>query len=359
MIADALRAAFDDPLGCACVYVDGRVVAEARGERWPEGGIAHVASISKPAAAFCVHLLADRGRIDLERPVASYWPEFGALGKDRVTVAQALAHQAGLVAFREPQPLESLTDWRRATQLVAQMEPWWPPATAHGEHALLYGHIAGELVRRVDGRSLGRFWREEVAEPWSLDFAIGLAGDELERVVDVEAAREWRVATLDGRGELYRLALDNPPALLDPDVLNSVAWRTAEIPAVNGHADARAVARFHAGVLGGGELDGVRLCSEEAVAAALSPRMTGPDRVLGEEATWSAGFALDVDGFGMGGLGGSLGWADPAKRLAFGYVTAALGSHDRAEAVYEAVASALPLSARAAAASRSDRDPAR
>jgi CubicO group peptidase (beta-lactamase class C family) len=341
VIADALVAAFDDPLGCACVYVDGELVAEARGERWPDRGIVHVASVTKPAAAFCVHLLADRGAIDLDRAVAEYWPEFGVAGKDRVTVAQALAHQAGVLAFREPQPLTALTDWHRAAELVAHMEPWWPPGTAHGEHALLYGHIAGELVRRVDGRSLGRFWREQVAEPWSLDFAIGLTDDELARAVDVGADPGWRERTLEGRGEVYRLALDNPPALLYPDIVNSREWRTAEIPAVNGHADARAVARFYAGLLAGGELDGVRLCSEQTVSAATAPRMTGPDVLLGVESTWSAGFGLDVDGFGMGGLGGSLGWADPDKRLAFGYVTAALGSHERAEAVYTAASASL------------------
>src|SRR5262249_27757828 len=146
----------------------------------------HVYSVTKPMAAFCVLVLVDRGALALGDPVARWWPEFAQAGKEQVTVRQALSHQAGLVALRDPQPAEVLLDWQRACRLLAAERPWWEPGAVHGEHALFYGHLCGELVRRADGRSLGTFWREEIAARWRLDFHIGLGGGELDRTVDLE-----------------------------------------------------------------------------------------------------------------------------------------------------------------------------
>jgi CubicO group peptidase (beta-lactamase class C family) len=286
-------------------------------------------------AAFCVLVLADRGVLALDDPVARWWPEFGHAGKERVTVRQALSHQAGLLALRAPQPPEALLDWERICHLLAAESPWWEPGTAHGEHALFYGHICGELVRRCDGRSLGGFWRDEIAAPWSLDFHIGLGADELARAVDLEGE------LAAGDDEVHRLALTNPPGLLDLAVVNGESWRTAEIPAVNGHGTAAAVARFYAGLLAGGELDGVRLVSLETVAAMTRGELTARDVLLGARITWGLGVWVDHDGFGMGGLGGSLGMADPELGLAEAYVTRHLAGHDRAEAMDAALRSGL------------------
>jgi CubicO group peptidase (beta-lactamase class C family) len=231
------------------------------GERFERNSLVHVYSVTKPMAAFCVLVLVDRGAVGLDDTVAHYSPEFARAGNEGVTVRQALSHQAGLVALRDPQPLEILFDWERACTLLAAEAPWWEPGTAHAEHALFYSHLCGELVRRTDGRSLGAFWREEIAAPWRLDFHIGVADVERRRIIDLVGQ-----ITADD-DELYRLATSNPPGMLDLTVVNSAAWRGAEIPAVNGHGTASAVARFCAGLLNGGELDGVRLVSPEIVAA--------------------------------------------------------------------------------------------
>jgi CubicO group peptidase (beta-lactamase class C family) len=316
--------------------VDGRVVADLwGGDGFDRDSLVHVYSVTKPMAAFCVLVLADRGVLALDDAVARWWPEFAQAGKEGVTVRRALSHQAGLVALREPQPAEALLDWERVCRLVAAEPPWWEPGSGHGEHALFYGHICGELVRRADGRTLGRFWREEVAGPWALDFHVGLGAAELARAIDLEGELG------PGEGDVRRLALTNPPGLLDLAVVNGEPWRAAEIPAVNGHGTAAAVARFYAGLLGGGELDGVRLVAPGTVAAMTRGELTARDVVLGDEVTWGLGVWVDRDGFGMGGLGGSLGMADPALGLAEAYVTRHLAGHDRADSMDAALRSAL------------------
>jgi CubicO group peptidase (beta-lactamase class C family) len=318
--------------------VDGRVVVDLwGGEGFERYSLVHVYSATKPTAAFCVLVLVDRGVLALDDPVARWWPEFAQAGKERVTVRQALSHQAGLVALREPQPPAAILDWERACRLLAAEEPWWEPGTGHGEHALFYGHICGELVRRSDGRSLGRFWRDEVAVPWGLDFHIGLGDEELERTVDLEGA------PATGDDEVHRLALANPPGLLDLAVVNGEPWRTAEIPAVNGHGTAAALARFYAGLLAGGELDGVRLVSPETVAAMTRGELTARDVLLGHVITWGLGVWVDHDGFGMGGLGGSLAMADPQLGLSQAYVTRRLAGHERAEAMDASVRSVVSV----------------
>lgn len=305
------------------------------GDGFERDSLVHVYSVTKPMAAFCVLVLIERGVVGLDETTTHYWPEFGQAGKDLVTVRQALSHQAGVVALREPQPADVLFDWDRVCALLAAEPPWFAPGTTHAEHALFYGHLCGELVRRSDGRSLGAFWREEVAVPWGLDFHIGLEDYEQLRVVGL-----WGEIPHQ-EGDLYRLATSNPPGLLDLAVVNSRAWRAAEIPAVNGHGTAMAVARFYAGLLNGGELDGVRLASPDITAAMSLGELTAVDLLLQEQVTWGLGVGVDRDGFRMGGLGGSLGLADPALSLAEAYLTRQMGTHDRAEAMDAAVRSAL------------------
>ena len=316
--------------------VDGRTVADLwGGAGFDRCSLVHVYSVTKPMSAFCVLVLVDRGVIGLEDRMVRYWPEFGQAGKRAVTVRQALSHQAGLVALRDPQPLEVLFDWDRTCALLAAEPPWFRPGAAHAEHALFYGHLCGELVRRTDGRSLGAFWRDEVALPWGLDFYIGIGEQDQLRVVDLTGEIPER------EGELYRLATSNPPGLLDLRVVNSQAWRAAEIPAVNGHGTAEAVAGFYAGLLNGGESGGVRLVSREIVEAMTAGERTAPDLLLEEKVTWGLGVGVDRDGYGMGGLGGSVGLGDPKLGLAEAYVTRQMGTHDRADAMDAAVRAAL------------------
>jgi CubicO group peptidase (beta-lactamase class C family) len=320
-------------------FADGRPVADLwGGEGFERDSLVHVYSVTKPMAAFCVLVLADRGVLGLDDTVARHWPEFAQAGKDRVTVRQLLSHQAGLVALRDPQPPELIVDWDRTCASLAAEAPWWEPGTAHAEHTVFYGHLCGELVRRVDGRSLGRFWREEVAVPWRLDFHIGLTRAVGARAVDLEGEVPAPESELD------RLATANAPGVRDLAVVNGDAWRAAEIPAVNGHGTAAALARFFAGLAAGGELDGVRLVSPETVSAMSAGELTAYDLLLEEERTWGLGVWVDDDGFGMGGLGGSFAMADPTLVLAEAYVTRQMGSHERNEAVDAAVRAALACS---------------
>ncbi|HEU0336051.1 MAG TPA: serine hydrolase domain-containing protein [Gaiellaceae bacterium] len=331
----------------AAAVVDGTLVVDLwggsvdeTGRPWQRDTLVNVFSVTKPLAAACLLVLVERGRLALDDAVARWWPEFEAAGKEEVTVRQVLAHQAGLDYFREQLAPDDLLDWDRATALLAGSPPRWPPGSTHGEHAAYYGHLVGELVRRVDGRSLGRFLRDELAGPWQLDFHVGLGPGELTRAADVvDPDGGFRREALAGP-EPYRLAVDNPPAMLDPAVVNSARWREAEIPAVNGHGTARAVAQFYAGLAAGGVLDGVRLLSDDLVAQMLAAQHEGEDEVVGRHVAWGLGVQVDAEGYGLGGIGGSAGWWD-TRGYAFGYATRRLGTHDCAEAVEAALARCL------------------
>jgi CubicO group peptidase (beta-lactamase class C family) len=327
---------------CAAAIHDGRLVVDLWGGSVARDSLVHVYSVSKPFAAACALWLVDRGVLGLDTRVADVWPEYAHGGKQDTTLRHLLSHQAGLLAWRARQPLEALIDHARAAELLAAEPAWWPPGTAHGEHALFYGTLLGEVVRRADGRSLGALFRDEFAEPWGLDIHIGLgAADEARVAMLTDPDGLWPAALLDGHDEAYRLALDNPPTLGHLDVVNSHAWRQAEVPAVNAHATARGIARFYAGLLGGGELEGVRVLGERTVAAMTSPQSAGPDRLLGQDVTWGLGVGLDDGGWGMGGIGGSLGWALPGRGLAWGYATTRIGDFDRALAVEASLLAAI------------------
>ncbi|MGE5286581.1 MAG: serine hydrolase domain-containing protein [Micromonosporaceae bacterium] len=299
--------------------------ADAAGTRlWQRDSLAQPYSVSKPFVAVCALLLADRNQLDLDAPVRRYWPQFRA----RADVRQLLSHQAGVVALDEPVPTEAFYDWDRLCGLLASQEPAWQPGTAHGESALFYGHLVGELVRRVDGRGLGRFLREEVCGPLGLDFFVGLTAAEQARAVDVTGLEEFcRQQEAAGMPELYRRAVANPPGAFDPAVVNSSAWRAAEVPAINGHGTARGAAGLYAALLQG------KLLSPALLAEATAPECAGVDMVFGQDSAWGLGFAVDADGFGMGGSGGSYAGASTAGGYAFSFVTVAMGSHDRAAAV--------------------------
>ena len=278
--------------------------------------------------AYCALRLVERGALELDAPVARYWPEFAQGGKEAATVRHVLAHQAGVIALREAQPPGLLYDWSATVAALAAEPAWWEPGTRHGEHALFYGHLVGELVRRVDGRSLGTFLREETG----LDFHIGVRPGDRARIAPLtDPGGRWRSETQAQATELMRLALENPPGLLDVQTVNGDAWRAAEIPAVNGHGSARAIAAFYDALL-----------DDPMLPEATAINADGIDVLLEQQMRWGLGVGLYEGGdFGMGGIGGSLGFANAERSLAFAYVTTRMGGHDRAEAVERALLEVL------------------
>jgi CubicO group peptidase (beta-lactamase class C family) len=302
------------------------------GQRWQADSLAQAYSVVKPFAAVCALLLADRGLVDLGAPMQRYWPQFRAAAD----VRQVLSHQAGVVALAEPAPTEAFYDWGWLCALLAAQEPAWEPGTAHGESALFYGHLVGEVVRRVDGRTLGRFLREEVCGPLGLDYFVGLTPAEQARAVELTGlAEHFGPQLLAGMPELYRRATTNPPGAYDPVVVNGRAWRAAEVPAVNGHGTARGAAGLYAALLQG------KLLSPALLREATTAQCSGVDAVFGEESAWGLGFGVDADGYGMGGSGGNYAGASVAGGYAFAFITGTMGSHARATEVENALRGCL------------------
>ena len=297
---------------------------------WQRDTLANVWSTTKAMAALCTHMVVDRGLVDLDAPVASYWPEFAASGKERIPVRYLLSHQSGLAGLSTPMPAEDVLDWTRFTSALAAQAPLWEPGTRSGYHALTFGHLVGEIVRRVDGRSLGRFFREEVAEPLGAEFWIGLPESEERRVAEMVPPDPPMPLSEppkpgDSRYELRR-ALANPA--VTQAIANTRAWRAAEVPAGNGQANARGAARAMAALACGGALDGVRLMRESSVATAITEQCYGRDLVLGPM-RWGLGFMLaspdlplspNPRTFGHGGWGGSFALADCDARVSLAYV---------------------------------------
>jgi CubicO group peptidase (beta-lactamase class C family) len=319
--------------GEAVVDLWGGFADEARTRSWQRDTIAYVASTTKGPTAACLHQLSDRGRVDLDAPVARYWPEFAQAGKQDVPVHMLLSHRVGLPALRQDLPRGADCEWSRMVQALAAERPWWEPGTQHGYHALSFGFLVGEVVRRVDGRSLGRYWREEFATPLGLDFQIGLNDAELTRCAEMiplprDSDRNPLLKLTKTRDSALARAFTNPPT--SAQAINSETTRRAEIPASNGHGTAAAVSRFYGALARGGELDGVRVLSPEAIERATREQASGPDAVvLGMPMRFGLGFMLTHKlvrlgrgerSFGHPGMGGSIGFADPDARLGFGYV---------------------------------------
>lgn len=340
---EPVRAAFatnfaqHDDVGAACaVYRDGRPVVDLwagladheRGRPWEEDTVQIVFSATKGITAACVHLLAERGQLDLDAPIAAYWPEFATQGKARIPVRWALCHKAGLAAVDGDLTVEQVLAWEPVVNAIAAQAPNWEPGTAHGYHTRSYGWILGEVVRRVTGRSLGRFFADEIAGPFGLDFRIGAPPAVIARaariippsgpsLLDVLGADSFTAQVM--RGPSGRFAYDE--MWNRPDVL------AAEMPSSNGVGTARALARFYAALVG--PVDGRRVLAPETVAAATVVHSQGPDRVIILPSCFGAGFMLQPmigpgagpRSFGHPGAGGSLAFADPEARLGFGYVS--------------------------------------
>ena len=326
------------------VWYDGQWVVDiwggwadaARTRPWQQDTLVMPYSVTKPFAAVCALVLADRGLVELDGPLSSYWPEM----RTRTTLRQVLAHRSGLVALDEPLPTEAFYDWGLICAKLAEQPPAWEPGTAAGESALFFGHLLGEVVRRVDGRTLGRFLAEEVCGPRGLDFHVGLGDAELARVADLTGYGEELERAAEGRPPLYARAMSNPPGARDPAVVCSERWRRAEIPAVNGHGTARAVAGLYVALARGGLLS-------DGLYREMVTGTEEEDLVFGGPTTWGLGVglepALDPGGFGMGGVGGSFGWWSEVGGYAIGFVTGYIGDFARAERLETALREVLGL----------------
>jgi CubicO group peptidase (beta-lactamase class C family) len=310
----------------------GGVADEKRTQPWTPDTLVNLFSTTKGLAAICAHRLVDQGKLDLDAPVARYWPEFAQADKGEIPVRWLLDHSAGLPAIETPLPAGSAHDWKVMTDALAAQAPWWKPGTEHGYHALTYGWLVGEVVRRVSGRSIGTYLREEIAGPLGADFWIGAPPELDGRIADIVMSApkpgdaDLMIAIV-AQAKPYALkAFLNPiPA---PGGMNGRAWRAAEIPAANGHGSARALARIY-GAVASGTQDGVMMLSREAVDRARTVQRSGFDNVLPLlETRFGLGFQIGTDSepigpnpraFGHSGMGGSFGFADPETELGFGY----------------------------------------
>ncbi|MGC8490280.1 MAG: serine hydrolase domain-containing protein [Syntrophobacteraceae bacterium] len=312
--------------------VEGEFVVDLWGGRaneagtlpWEKDTITNVYSTTKVMTALCVLILVDRGVLDLDAPVARYWPEFSQAGKGVIPVRWLLSHCSGLSGFAEPLPLEALYDWERIVRALARQKPWWEPGTRSGYHAVTFGYLLGELVRRATGKTLGAFFREEVAVPLGADFHIGLPEEHEGRVAQMTTLTQMLPGQI-GPETIAGRTFFNPP--LTPGHSDR-AWRAAEIPASNGHGNARAVARVGSLLACGGKLGGRRLLSEATVGRAIEEQINNVDLVLNLPMRWGLGFGL-ANGNGLflsprsfywGGLGGSWVEMDLDTRTCFSYV---------------------------------------
>ena len=351
------------------VTIDGRGVIDIwaghtdkeRTRPWTRDTIVNVFSTTKGMLAMCAHRLVDQGELDLDAPVVKYWPEFGQAGKERITVRQLLNHRAGLPAIHAPLPDDAIYDWNRMAAALAADEPWWTPGACHGYHAITIGWLAGEVIRRIAGKSVGAFFRDEIAGPLGIDCHIGLAAREDARCATMLASPPPPPGAVnlfkysqEHPDSVTARAFNNPATPMKLGVVNGRAWRGAEIPAANGHTNARALSRLYGALARGGEVDGVRVLSPEAIQRASTEESFGHDEVLLITTRFSTGFMLtkpdDPFGpspraFGHPGAGGSLGFADPDAKIGFGYVMNKMGPYiivdPRPRALLDALYAAL------------------
>jgi len=365
---EPVRVAFDGnfrergEIGAAvCVLAGGRVVADLWGgwadadqhRPWQPDTLVNVFSVGKGLTAVCAARLAGLGLLDLDAPVAGCWPEFGAAGKEAVTVRQLLSHQAGLPAIREPLAPGAMLDWAQIVTAVAAQEPWWTPGTGHGYHVNTFGFLVGEVIRRITGGTLGTMLREQIAGPLDADVHIGLPGAEHGRVATFRWPDPMIPAVADGDHLMIHNAYFNPPDFSGTGVVNSPAWRSGEVPSANAHASARGVARVYAALAGGGRLNGVTVVDRAALAEAAAEQSNGEDLVLHRPSRFGLGFQLTQPerplgpgpaAFGHFGAGGSVGLCDPDSGVAVGYVMNQMGprwQNPRTRAILDAVTSCL------------------
>lgn len=350
-VREAFAALFDNPQerGAAlCIQIGGETVVDLwagtadkdGAQAWHSDTILNLFSCTKTFTAVTALQLVAEGKLALDAPVAQYWPEFAAAGKQSITLRHLLSHQAGLPALRDLLPPEALYDWPRMTAALAAETPWWPPGTGHGYAAITYGWLVGELLRRADHRGPGESIMARVARPLGLDFHVGLPDEEFHRVAHIargkgnvgdEAAQRLLQVTMREPEAMATRAFTNPPSVLTST--NKPEWRRMEHPAANGHGNARSLAGFYAGLLDGSLLEPellAELTREHSLGmdkTLMTPTRFGLGCMLDQPTVANATFGLGAGAFGHPGAGGSVGFADPEHDVALGFAVNTLGPY--------------------------------
>ncbi|MEU6560742.1 serine hydrolase domain-containing protein [Nocardia nova] len=368
-----VRAVFDANLGSGaelgaslCVVRDGETVVDLWGghadadrkKRWGADTLVNVFSVTKTMTALSALLLIDRGELDPHRPVAHYWPEFAAEGKGGIEIRHLLSHTSGVSGWNRPIELADIYDVEAAADRLAAQAPWWEPGTASGYHALTYGHLIDAVIRRITGRSLGRFFAEELAGPLDADFHIGTGTEHFDRIATlVPPPRRVVDRTKLDPDSISIRTLTAP--VLDIAATSSPQWRQAELGAVNGHGNARSIARVQSIVSAGGEVSGRRLLSERTLELIFEQHSDGVDLALGVPVRFGLGYGLPhprtTAALPTGrvcwwaGYGGALVVNDLDRRLTVGYSMNRMGPSllidQRADACLRAVYTAVGVSA--------------
>lgn len=327
-----------EELGAAItVDLDGETVVDlwggsadvARTRPWERDTIVNVWSTTKEVTALAMLMLVDRGLIDVDAPVATYWPEFAANGKEQVLVRHVMSHTSGVSGWDQPFVVEDMYDWDLATSRLAAQAPWWEPGSASGYHAQNQGHLLGEILRRVTGRTLKQFVADEIAGPLGVDLQIGAREQDDHRIAEIVPPPPLDI-------DFSQIDLASPMAktfmgpIAAAEAANTTAWRRADMGALNGHTNSRALARTFSVISRGGEVDGVRLLSPETIDVIFREQARGVDLVLGVPLRFGIGFGLpepatlpyvpDERVCFWGGWGGSLTIMLPERGLTFSYV---------------------------------------
>jgi CubicO group peptidase (beta-lactamase class C family) len=322
------------------VYHAGRCIVDlwaghadrARVRAWQRDTLINVYSATKGIVATAAALLVETGKLRYEDPVTKYWPEFGRAGKETTTVAHLLSHQAGLTGFMEPTSNDDLYDWDARCAALARQTPFWTPGTTSSYHAMTWGYLVGEVIRRAAGMSVGQFIQQRLACAIGADVYVGLPSEHEPRVA--EMLRPLSAPDLSALTQPPQAlaALVNPQ--LDPEIPNTRAWRAAEIPAANGQASAQGIARVYATLANSGDLDGTRLLGPATIQRMLQVQAQRPDLLLGFQNNWALGMSLNQVGmlgpkaetFGHAGWGGSFGCANLETKIGIGYVCNQMGA---------------------------------
>ena len=329
-------------VGAACaVYRHGKPVADLWGgfadaatqKPWQENTIVLAFSAAKGPTAVCMNQLAEAGLLDIDLPIAHYWPEFGCNGKEQITTRQVLCHRAGLAAVEGNLTLEEVLAWDPVVAAIAAQAPNWEPGTAHGYHARSYGWILGEVLKRITGKSIGAYIARNISAPLGLSYWVGLPEHQLSRCATLlppEGGSD-AIAELLGADSLTARVMSGPSGLFGyNEMWNRPELLMAEMPSSNGIGDARSFARLYAAVMG--EVDGVRLLGDDQLARACEPQAKGPDKVIFRDSCYGLGFMLQplvapeagANSFGHQGAGGAVAFADPDADISFAYVMNAM-----------------------------------
>lgn len=352
-----------EELGAAvAIDIDGELVVDlwggyrdvARTVPWDRDTIVNVWSTTKEITALAVLMLVDRGLVDLDTPVATYWPEFSQAGKEAIEVRHLMAHTSGVSGWEQPFVVEEMYDWETSVARLAAQAPWWEPGTASGYHAQNQGHLLGEIVRRVSGKTLKQFVAEEIAEPLGVDLQIGADARDDGRIAEIvpPPPLQFDLGSIPADSVMVK-TLTGPAA--DAANANTPAWRRADMGALNGHTNARALARTMSAISRGGEVGGIHLLSEKTIDRIFDEQVHGDDLVLGVPLRWGIGFGLpepttlpyipDERICFWGGWGGSMTIMFPLQKMTVSYVMNKMGpgiiGSDRSEAYVRAVLQAV------------------